>query len=233
MLNGESVWNAINPDLFCGATLQEDAVKQSNRSLIVAAAIIMMAFVLSACVRPAPGSEDFEAATATPAGLAPLPTQPGDLVLPQMSPTPLGEIPTATPLPEVAQPTADPATGQATAVPQGVVTLPTTHTVQTGETLFSISQVYGVPEAEIQIANTIADPNNLTVGQVLTIPAPGTTAPPTAVPGQEQTYVVQPGDNLFRIGLRYGFTAAELAAYNGIPNMTLIYPGQVIRIPPR
>lgn len=203
-------------------------MKQSNRSLIVAAAIIMMALVLSACVRPAPGAEDFEAATATPEGLEPLPTLPTDLVLPQMSPTPLGEIPTATPLPEITQPTPE-----ATAAAQGVVTLPTTHTVQAGETLFSISQIYGVPEAEIQIANNIADPSNLTVGQVLTIPAPGTTAPPTAVPGQEQTYVVQPGDNLFRIGLRYGFTAAELAAYNGIPNMTLIYPGQVIRIPPR
>ncbi len=206
-------------------------MKQSNRSLIVAAAIIMMAFVLSACVRPAPGSEDFEAATATPVGLAPLPTQPGDLVLPQMSPTPLGEIPTATPLPAVPEATAGAVEAQPTAA--SGIALPTTHTVQSGETLFSISQIYGVPANEIQIANTIADPNNLTVGQVLTIPAPGTTAPPTAVPGQEQTYVVQPGDNLFRIGLRYGFTAAELAAYNGIPNMTLIYPGQVIRIPPQ
>ncbi len=112
--------------------------------------------------------------------------------------------------------------------------LPTTHVVQPGETLATISVIYGVPVNEIQQANGIADPNALTVGQTLTIPAPGTTVtepmPPTT---GEQVYIVQPGDNLFRIGLNYGFTAAELAAYNGIPDMTRIYVGQEIRIPPR
>jgi hypothetical protein len=74
-------------------------------------------------------------------------------------------------------------------------------------------------------------------------PAPDTEAPPAeqAPPPAEQPvtssgetiHVVQPGDNLFRIGLRYGFTAQELAAYNNIPNVNLIYVGQEIRIPPR
>jgi LysM repeat protein len=54
--------------------------------------------------------------------------------------------------------------------------------------------------------------------------------PPTTT--GEQVHIVAAGDNLFRIGLRYGFTVAELAAYNGIANPHYIYVGQAIRIPP-
>jgi hypothetical protein len=60
-------------------------------------------------------------------------------------------------------------------------------------------------------------------------PAP----PPTAAPTGEQIHVVQAGENLFRIALRYGFTVEELAAYNGIPNPNVISVGQQIRIPAR
>jgi LysM repeat protein len=43
--------------------------------------------------------------------------------------------------------------------------------------------------------------------------------------------VVQPGENLFRIALRYGTTAQAIAAANNLPNIHLIYVGQVLRIP--
>jgi LysM repeat protein len=46
-----------------------------------------------------------------------------------------------------------------------------------------------------------------------------------------QNHTVQAGENLYRIALRYGRTVSELAAYNGITNVNLIYVGQVIRIP--
>lgn len=195
-------------------------------------ALMSLILVLTACVRPAPGSEGLDiAATATAGAIVvtvpAIPTQPEGLVLPATAtPLPPVEQPTATP--EVQQPVVDP-----TAAPTGPV-LPTTHTVQAGETLAGISAQYGVPVSDIQAANNIVNINALTVGQVLTIPAPGTIAiePPPPTTG-EQIYIVQPGDNLFRIGLRYGFTAAELAAYNGIPDMTRIYVGQEIRIPAR
>jgi LysM repeat protein len=74
-------------------------------------------------------------------------------------------------------------------------------------------------------------------------PAPEATSPPvvepTAPPAQETSptgeiiHTVQAGENLFRIGLRYGFTVAELAAYNGIANPNVLSVGQQIRIPPR
>jgi LysM repeat protein len=65
-------------------------------------------------------------------------------------------------------------------------------------------------------------------------PAPEPTAvPPTAASTGETIHIVQAGENLYRIGLRYGFTVAELAAYNGITNPDRIDVGQQIRIPPR
>lgn len=46
------------------------------------------------------------------------------------------------------------------------------------------------------------------------------------------THTVQTGENLFRIGLRYGFSANQLASYNSISNVALIYVGQRLCIPP-
>lgn len=51
-----------------------------------------------------------------------------------------------------------------------------------------------------------------------------------AAPG-ETAYTVQPGDNLFRISLKFNVPFSVIAAYNGIVNPNLIYVGQVLRIP--
>ena len=60
----------------------------------------------------------------------------------------------------------------------------------------------------------------------------GETQPPPTTSTGETIHIVQPGENLFRIGLRYGIPYQTLAAYNGIPNPHLIYVGQPIKIPP-
>jgi LysM repeat protein len=192
--------------------------------------IILLLFVLVACVRPVPDSEQPQVAE-TPA------VQPTSEQMPPevpSTPTPLPEF--TEPYPEPGEPTpvsgTEPTVTDPTAVP-APSDLPTNHTVQDGETLFSISQQYGVSAEEIAAANNITTSSTLTVGQVLVI---GTTpsvvvdpVPPTS--GGEQTHTVQPGENLFRISLRYGKTVDEVAAYNGIANPHYIYPGQVIRIP--
>ena len=49
----------------------------------------------------------------------------------------------------------------------------------------------------------------------------------------DTTYVVKPGDNLFRIALNHGLTTQELARANGITNVTRVYVGQVLAIPSR
>ncbi len=45
------------------------------------------------------------------------------------------------------------------------------------------------------------------------------------------TYVVRPGDDLFRIGLRFGVSYFALANANGITNLNLIFAGMVLRVP--
>jgi LysM repeat protein len=44
-------------------------------------------------------------------------------------------------------------------------------------------------------------------------------------------YVVQPGENLFRIGLRYGLTAQQIASANHLGNVSQVHAGQRLTIP--
>ncbi|MGI5863182.1 MAG: peptidoglycan DD-metalloendopeptidase family protein [Myxococcales bacterium] len=59
------------------------------------------------------------------------------------------------------------------------------HTVAPGETLWRISQAYGVSVDEIVLANGLSDPTKITVGQRLFIPGAAKTAPKSAVATQE------------------------------------------------
>ena len=56
-------------------------------------------------------------------------------------------------------------------------------------------------------------------------------APAASAQGCAATYVVQPGDNLFRISLRFGVSLDALARANNIFNPNSIYVGQVLCIP--
>ena len=56
--------------------------------------------------------------------------------------------------------------------------------------------------------------------------------PANATPAPTDTvYTVRPGENLFRIALRFGLSTRRLAEYNSIVNPALIYAGQQLRIP--
>lgn len=128
--------------------------------------------------------------------------------------------PTSTPVPTAA-PTKAP-TAAATKAPSGA----RTHVVQPGENLFRIALYYGMTYKTLADANGIVNPDLIYVGQRLTIPAEGT-APTTPT----KTHVVQAGENLFRIALKYGVTVEALAVANNISNTSLIYPGQKLVIP--
>jgi putative chitinase len=92
--------------------------------------------------------------------------------------------------------------------------------------LFRISLYYGLSYHTVAAANGIINPDVIYVGQRLTIPAEGTVpAQPTGI------HVVQPGENLFRIALKYGVTVEAIAVANNISNVNLIYPGQRLIIP--
>lgn len=106
------------------------------------------------------------------------------------------------------------------------------HTVVRGETLNSISRLYGVSVQAISAANGISNPNRIYVGQVLRIPSPSQPAPPTPPPPSSTTsYVVRPGDTLARIAATYGTTVQAISAANNITNPNRIYVGQVLVIP--
>ena len=56
-------------------------------------------------------------------------------------------------------------------------------------------------------------------------------ATPARAQGGGTTHVVQPGENLYRIALKYGTSWPVLAAANNLTNPNLIYVGQVLVIP--
>jgi lysozyme len=63
-------------------------------------------------------------------------------------------------------------------------------------------------------------------------PAPASApAAPAAPAAPRGTYTVKPGDSLYAIALRYGTTAAAIAAANKIANPNVIRVGQVLVIP--
>lgn len=51
--------------------------------------------------------------------------------------------------------------------------------------------------------------------------------------GNTITHVVQPGENLYRISLRYGVSVQDIVTANNIANPNIIYVGQVLIIPVR
>ncbi len=57
------------------------------------------------------------------------------------------------------------------------------------------------------------------------------TAVPTAAPVVPSTYTVQPGDNLYRIALKFNTTMQVLMQLNGIANPNIIYVGMVLKLP--
>ncbi len=208
-------------------------MKRIPFKLLLLGLLVMMVAV--ACERPIPREE-----TPTPAPpveqtplINPTPVTPEAPIEPTTETTegsPNEQPPQPTETPSETSPT-EPITPptETPTPPSEPPTTETTYTVQPGDTLFSIALRFNTTVAALAAANNIVDVNSLEVGQVLTIPTE--TADTTPKSG-EQVHIVQPGENLFRIGLRYGFTVDELAAYNGIEDPNSLEVGQVIRIPP-
>jgi len=166
------------------------------------------------------------AMAATPPAPTETPTSP--------PPSPAETTPAPTPAPteaptvlSVATPTSTPVSPPTSATVVAPAGAERTHVVRPGEWLLQIARQYGVDWRELATYNNIVNPNRIYPGQVLRIPGTGG-RPPT---GNEILYTVQPGDNLFRIALRYNMNYLYLASYNGIANPHQIRVGQVIRIP--
>lgn len=138
------------------------------------------------------------------------------------------------PDPAATTPPVDPAAEESAVEPATTdSTGATTHVVQPGENLFQISLRYATTVQALSQANNITNPGLIYVGQTLQIPDGSGTTAPTTTAGQTcaTVYVVQPGDNLFRIALSYDYSQFYLAQYNGLANPSMVYVGQQLCIP--
>jgi LysM repeat protein/uncharacterized protein YvpB len=113
--------------------------------------------------------------------------------------------------------------------------------VQSGDTIRTIADRFGVPWADLAAANNLYDPYTIFPGQQLLIPGSGSPAPaqPEIAPAAEtsapvpSTYTVQPGDTLAGIARMYGLSWPDIANLNGLSWPYTIYPGQVLALPAR
>ncbi len=105
---------------------------------------------------------------------------------------------------------------------------PSTYTVVAGDTLWSISQKFGITTASLKSANNLTS-DTLQIGQTLTIPksTTGTAPTPTVTPN---TYTVVAGDTLWSISQKFGITTASLKSANILTSDTLQI-GQTLIIP--
>jgi LysM repeat protein len=109
-------------------------------------------------------------------------------------------------------------------------TIPVTgaeYVVQRGDTLSIIARTYGTTVQELLKLNPgIKNASLIYVGQVIKLSG----SPTIPVTGAD--YVVQRGDALNKIARNYGTTVQELLKLNpSIKNASLIYVGQVIKLP--
>ena len=92
------------------------------------------------------------------------------------------------------------------------------HTVVRGNTVYSISRLYGVPVRAVIEINRLRPPYLLSVGQKL------------ALPGR-RGHKVAKGDTVYSISRRYGLPMNELMRANGIAPPYTIVIGQELAIP--
>jgi LysM repeat protein len=120
------------------------------------------------------------------------------------------------------------------------------HVVKSGETLVSIAEARGVPFDRLLALNQLADPNALTVGQVIRLDAPAATgrvaasAPAASASVGPADHVVRAGDSLWTISRQAGVTVDALAQANGLTDVDrlavgqrLVLPGNASRVAPR
>ncbi len=98
------------------------------------------------------------------------------------------------------------------------------YTVKLGDTLWGISNQFGVSVTELAKINNVTA-NSLQVGQILTIPKASGTNPENMF-----IYTVQKGDSLYNIAKKYNTTVKDIIDINNLATTNLSI-GQQIRIP--
>jgi LysM repeat protein len=150
---------------------------------------------------------------------------------------PEGEAAQPTATPEV-QPTPEPATApEATPmpvveVPPATPGIPTTHTIQDGESVFCISRRYNLNPNEVMALNGLTG-SLVRPGDVLKIPQTGNPFPSErALHPHPTTYTVGSGESIYRVACYFGdVDPMVIAEVNNISRPFSLTPGQVLQIP--
>ncbi|GJM60099.1 LysM peptidoglycan-binding domain-containing protein [Persicobacter diffluens] len=106
------------------------------------------------------------------------------------------------------------------------------HTIEKGQTLYSISRKYKTTVAKLEEMNPGLS-ENLGVGQKIKVPAAAGAVGEKATKsksGSEIVHVVQSKETLYSISKKYSVSANQLMQYNGMSNTSLSL-GQKIKIP--
>jgi LysM repeat protein len=214
-------------------------MKKRPLSLILLLSLVLLTLAVAGCNRERPAPTPASPTPAPKAGTA-SPTPPGaavtKVVLPGQTPQAAGAATPAPLTPSSPQPptpapvaTSAPAAAQPTAARAGGETI---YVVQRGDTLAKIAAKYGVTIKQIVDLNSITNPNLISTGQKLRIPAAAGAAPPAGgQTGASKTYTVRAGDTLVAIATRYGVTAQDIQKLNNLASPDQIYTGQVLKIP--
>jgi membrane-bound lytic murein transglycosylase D len=103
--------------------------------------------------------------------------------------------------------------------------------VRRGDNLSAISERFGVSAQEVAAANGLRNRNRVYVGQKLRIPTSDLPAVASSARPKDGVYKVRRGDNLFAIARRFGVSADDVVAENGLRNRNQLEVGQKLRIP--
>ena len=98
------------------------------------------------------------------------------------------------------------------------------HTIEKGQSLYSIASMYGVTQADIIRLNPGSD-DKIYAGQTLRIPRG------VANTGTETYHTIAPGETLYRLTVKYNTTAKAICDANPGLSADNFRIGQVIRIP--
>ena len=106
-------------------------------------------------------------------------------------------------------------------------------TLTAGDTVYSIAQRYKTTTEMLSAANCLSSLELPAGYNLLVPPVPATvTVIPCGPPfGWVRAYIVQPGDNLFRISISYGTMVAQLQRANCMGSSITIFPGQRLWVP--
>jgi len=112
--------------------------------------------------------------------------------------------------------------------PHGLCAQERVHTVQKGETLYSIARSLGIKADDLIKLNGITDPSRLLAGQILKIPSVGVTGSPAI---GNTGYRVVKGDTLYSIARKFSVSITSIQELNSLSANYVLKEGDFLKIP--